>query len=363
MTATAAGARRDDRAGGAPRPQRSLSAADDLLGRSRQPSRARGACRRSDARQPPGTLLGHRTGIWNGQFAYAEQTLGRALDYAGRSGDQRQEAEILRQLGVRGRVRPDAPWRRRSHAAEEIVELAPENRLIEAYALPLHGRVSRRAARRSPAPATCRAPQRSTRRSGMRLAAQAGAALAFGDVELLAGDDVAAERDAPSRARGARRDGRARLSARASRRSSRGRSTARTASTRRRRWRERAGAGRSAADDVWTQDAARAERARRCSRARRRRREPSGSPARRSACSRTRMRSICAATALLALAEVLRPRRRGRTETLAAATQALGLFEPKGNVVSAERSARRARDRAASSGDVTVSEGRAGPPS
>jgi tetratricopeptide (TPR) repeat protein len=80
------------------------------------------------------TLIGLRKGIWLGRFEYAEKTLGRALEYAVRSGDRRQQAEILRNLAFA------AAWGPRSTPesiarCREIVELARGDRLIEAYAL------------------------------------------------------------------------------------------------------------------------------------------------------------------------------------------------------------------------------------
>jgi class 3 adenylate cyclase/tetratricopeptide (TPR) repeat protein len=80
------------------------------------------------------TLIGIRKGIWLGHFEYAEETLERALEYAHRSGDRRQQAEILRNLAFAAawgpRSGPDSIVRCR-----EIVDLGGGDRLIEAYAL------------------------------------------------------------------------------------------------------------------------------------------------------------------------------------------------------------------------------------
>jgi class 3 adenylate cyclase/tetratricopeptide (TPR) repeat protein len=46
------------------------------------------------------TLIGLTHGVWRGRFAEGQQALERALGHARRSGDRRQEAEILRHLGV-----------------------------------------------------------------------------------------------------------------------------------------------------------------------------------------------------------------------------------------------------------------------
>jgi tetratricopeptide (TPR) repeat protein len=303
------------------------------------------------------SLLGNRLGLWKGQFARGEEALGRALAYAVRSGDQRQEAEILGQLGFSALFGP-TPVEAAIELCRELLARGQENRLVEPA---LYRHLARLEARRASFPAA-RAYAEESRvlfeELGMRLAAQAGEALAFGDIELLAGDHLAAERIL--------RVGLDSLDAMGERgfRSSVAAYIARALYGQGRldeakELAERAEQG-SAADDIWTKTLAGGTRAKVLAhQGDDREAERLGRDA--AALIEGTDALDLRGTALLDLAEVHILAGRG-DEASASAEAALGLFERKGNVVSAEE-ARVVLARAASSGGVTVSKGRADPAS
>ena len=302
-------------------------------------------------------LLGNRLGLWKGQFARGEEALGRALAYAVRSGDQRQEAEILGQLGFSALFGP-TPVEAAIERCRELLARGQENRLVEPA---LYRHLARLEARRASF-AAARAYAEGSRvlfeELGMRLAAQAGEALAFGDIELLAGDHLAAERIL--------RVGLESLDAMGERgfRSSVAAYIARALYGQGRldeakELAERAEQG-SAEDDIWTKTLAGGTRAKVLAhQGDDREAERLGRKA--AALIEGTDALDLRGTALLDLAEVHILAGRG-DEASASAEAALGLFERKGNVVSAEE-ARAVLARAANSGGVTVSEGRAGPAS
>jgi class 3 adenylate cyclase/tetratricopeptide (TPR) repeat protein len=140
------------------------------------------------------TLIGLRKGIWLGRFAYAEETLGRALDYALRSGDLHQQAEILRNLAFA------AAWGPRSTPesiarCREIVDLTRGDRLIESYALRCIAVLEARLGNFDQARSDIARAREIFEDIGV--AGHIRVSLAFGmaEVELLAGNDRASEQE------------------------------------------------------------------------------------------------------------------------------------------------------------------------
>ena len=303
------------------------------------------------------SLVGRRQGLWKGQFARGEQALGRALEYALRTGDQRQEAEILGLLGFSALFGP-TPVEAAIDRCLEMLGRDRENRLVEP-SLYLH--LARLEARRASFDAARAYAERSRilyEELGMRLSAQAGTAMAFGDIELLAGDYVAAE--------GSLRVGLEALGAMGERgfRSTIAAYIARALYGQGRldeaEELARRAAQSSAADDIWSRTWAGGTRAKVLAR--------QGDDREAEQAAREAVALIegtdaleLRGGALLDLAEVLILAGRNR-EAQASAEAALGFFERKGNVVSAEE-AHTVRARAGHLGGVTVSEGRAGPAS
>ena len=138
------------------------------------------------------TLMGLRFGMWRGQLARGEEALERALDHARRAGDRRQEAEILGQLGFAALFGP-MPVADGIARCREVLERERDNRVVEPaisrYLAVLEARLGRFDEARTLAARTVELYDE----LGMRLFAQAASAMARGDIELLAGDFVAAE--------------------------------------------------------------------------------------------------------------------------------------------------------------------------
>jgi class 3 adenylate cyclase/tetratricopeptide (TPR) repeat protein len=302
-------------------------------------------------------LLGRRQGLWKGQFARGEEALGRALEYSLRTGDQRQEAEILGLLGFSALFGP-TPVEAAIDRCREMLGQDRTNRLVEP-ALYLH--LARLEARRASFDAARAYAERSRvlrDELGMRLVAQAGTAMAFGDIELLAGDYAAAERSlrVGLEALGAMGEQgfRSTVAAYIARALyGQGRLDEAEESARR-------AEQSSAADDIWSKTWAAGTRAKVLAR---RGNDREAERMAREAAARTASTDALdlRGGALLDLADVLILAGR-QHEARASAEAALGLFERKGNVVSAEE-ARRVLARAGSLGGVTASEGRAGPAS
>jgi class 3 adenylate cyclase/tetratricopeptide (TPR) repeat protein len=302
-------------------------------------------------------LLGRRQGLWKGQFARGEEALGRALAYALRSGDQRQEAEILGLLGFSALFGP-TPVEVAIDRCREMLGRDRANRLVEP-ALYLH--LARLEARRASFDAARAYAERSRvlrDELGMRLAAQAGTAMAFGDIELLARDYVAAERSlrVGLEALGAMGEQGFRSTVAAYiARALYGQGRLDEADELARRAEQS-----SAADDIWSKTWAGGTRAKVLAR---RGDDREAEQMAREAAARIEGTDALdlRGGALLDLADVLMLAGR-KHEARASAEAALGLFERKGNVVSAEE-ARRMLAQARNLGGVTVSEGRAGPAS
>jgi class 3 adenylate cyclase/tetratricopeptide (TPR) repeat protein len=302
-------------------------------------------------------LLGRRQGLWKGQFARGEEALGRALTYALRTGDQRQEAEILGLLGFSALFGP-TPVESAIDRCREMLGRDRANRLVEP-ALYLH--LARLEARRASFDAARAYAERSRvlrEELGMRLAAQAGTAMAFGDIELLAGDYAAAERSlrVGLEALGAMGEQGFRSTVAAYiARALYGQGLLDEADDLARRAEES-----SAADDIWSKTWAGGTRAKVLAR-----RGDDREAERMARDAAARIEGTDALDlrggAQLDLADVLVLAGR-KDEARASAEAALGLFERKGNLVSAEE-ARSVLARAEDLGSVRVSEGRAGPAS
>jgi class 3 adenylate cyclase/tetratricopeptide (TPR) repeat protein len=139
-------------------------------------------------------LLGLRFGLWKGRVAWGEQELELALGDAHRAGDRRQEASILSWLCFAAAHGP-TPVSEAVRRIREIGEAAHGDRLVEAgvarYLAPLEAR-----RRRFDEARLLVARARVTYEElGMELHARAANALAYGEIELLAGDYEAAERE------------------------------------------------------------------------------------------------------------------------------------------------------------------------
>jgi len=140
------------------------------------------------------TLMGLRSGLWKGRFARGEEALQKALMHARRAGDRRQEATILGQLSFAAAMGP-TPVSEAISRCQEILDEARGDRLVEAgvarYLAPLEAR-----RRRFDEARTLAARARATYEElGMELLGQAAGTHARGDIELLAGDYEAAERE------------------------------------------------------------------------------------------------------------------------------------------------------------------------
>jgi predicted ATPase/class 3 adenylate cyclase len=302
------------------------------------------------------TLIGLRLGLWKGQFARGEEALGRALEHAVRAGDRRQEAEILGQLGFSAWAGP-TPVLEAISRCREMLDREPGDRLIEPavcrYLAPLEARLGRFAEARDLA-ARARDLYEEL---GMRLFANAAGAMAYGDVELLAEDYVAAER--------ALRGGLEALEGMGER----GYSSSVAAFLARALY----GQGRldeaeeaalralesASSDDIFSQALARGTRAKVLA--------SRGAHAEAEQLAREAVALVeetdaldLRGGALLDLADVLALAGRSG-DAAACAEEARQLFERKGNVVSAER-ARLLLERAGGPG-ITTAEGRAGPAS
>jgi class 3 adenylate cyclase/tetratricopeptide (TPR) repeat protein len=139
-------------------------------------------------------VLGLRFGLWKGRVAWGGEQLELALGDARRAGDRRQEASILTWLCFAAAHGP-TPVSEAARRIGEIGEGAPGDRLVQAgvarYLAPLEAR-----RRRFDEARLLVARARATYEElGMELIARATGALVHGEIELLAGDYEAAERE------------------------------------------------------------------------------------------------------------------------------------------------------------------------
>jgi class 3 adenylate cyclase/tetratricopeptide (TPR) repeat protein len=297
------------------------------------------------------TLIGVRQGIWLGRFEYAEHALGRALDYAVRAGDRRQQAEILRNLALAATWGPRTV-RESIVRCREILALAAGDRLIEAYALRCIAVLEARLGDFDDARAEIGQARAIFDDIGVSGYVQISLAFAVAEIELLAGNEHVSERELREALETLDRIG------------ERGYRSSVAAFLAEALYRQDRLAEaeeiaihaveEAAPDDIWTQASARATRAKVLAR---------GGDAAAESLAREAVDILrqtdghdLRGEALLALAEVFELEGRP-ADALEAATAGLCLFEPEGNAVSADR-ARRFADRAASA--ITVAEGPAG---
>ena len=140
------------------------------------------------------TLIALRFGLWKGQVARGEESLNRALVHARRAGDRRQEATILGQLCFAAWAGP-TPVSEGIARCQAILAESGGDSLVGAsvarYLAPLEARQGRFAEARELADRA----RATYEEFGMPLLGQAATVLAYGDVEILAGDYEAAERE------------------------------------------------------------------------------------------------------------------------------------------------------------------------
>ncbi len=140
------------------------------------------------------TLIGLRFGLWKGRVARGEEALQRALVHARRAGDRRQEATILGQLCFAAWAGP-TPVPEAIELCESILAESGGDPLIGAsvarYLAPLEARRGRFDEARELA----NRARAMYEEFGLTLLGQAATALAHGDLEILAGDFEAAERE------------------------------------------------------------------------------------------------------------------------------------------------------------------------
>ena len=140
------------------------------------------------------TLIGLRFGMWKGRVARGEESLQRALVHARRAGDRRQEATILGQICFAAWVGP-TPVPDAIALCESVLAESGGDPLIGAsvarYLAPLEARLGRFTEAREFADRA----RAMYEEFGLTLLGQAATSLAYGDVEILAGDYEAAERE------------------------------------------------------------------------------------------------------------------------------------------------------------------------
>jgi tetratricopeptide (TPR) repeat protein len=148
------------------------------------------------------TLIGLSRGIWAGQFADGQRALERALTHARRSGDRRQQAEILRHLALVATwgpmAVPDAIERCRA-----ILDEADGDPFVEAGTLRYLAVLEARLGQFEQGRATAARARALFEELGVSGHLPISNTLALADIELLAGNDAEAEREL--------RDGLARL--------------------------------------------------------------------------------------------------------------------------------------------------------
>jgi class 3 adenylate cyclase/tetratricopeptide (TPR) repeat protein len=139
-------------------------------------------------------LIGLARHIWGCRFALGEEALERALGHARRAGDRRQEGEIRQHLWYAAWVGP-TPVPEAIRRCNEVLETTEHDRLIEAGAMrALAALVARRGEFADARNLLARASE-AYHELGMRLVAAAIGAFGYGDIEVLAGDYAAAERE------------------------------------------------------------------------------------------------------------------------------------------------------------------------
>ncbi len=140
------------------------------------------------------TLIGLRFGLWKGRFSRGEEALEKALDYAGRAGDRRQEAIILSWLCFAAAHGP-APVSAAIRRCQEIVAGSRGDRLVEAGVARYLALLEARRRHFDDARALAGQARAVYEELGMELLAWAASTLSYGEIGLLAGDYQASERE------------------------------------------------------------------------------------------------------------------------------------------------------------------------
>jgi class 3 adenylate cyclase/tetratricopeptide (TPR) repeat protein len=140
------------------------------------------------------TLLGQYRGIGLGRFAYAEEAYGKALEHVGKIGDGREKANVLRGLAVVYLFGPrpveDAMTRCRG-----LIDLAGGDPMVEASVLRSLGALEARLGNFDEGRALVRRARMLYEELGVGGMLPVSLAFALGDIELLAEDYPAAERE------------------------------------------------------------------------------------------------------------------------------------------------------------------------
>jgi tetratricopeptide (TPR) repeat protein len=140
------------------------------------------------------SLIGLSHGIWRGRFADGQEALDRALVHARSSADRRQEAEILRQLGV------IATWGPMSvpkgiERCRAILDAAGGDPFIEGGTLRFLAVLEARLGNFEEGRATAERARTLFEELGVSGHLRVSHALAIADIDLLAGDYADAERE------------------------------------------------------------------------------------------------------------------------------------------------------------------------
>ena len=137
------------------------------------------------------SLIGRRQGLWKGRFAQGEAALERALTYARRMGDRRQEALILGQLALSALSGP-TPVDQAIARCRRLVTETGGDRLVEANVARYLAVLEAMRGNFADARALVGEARVTYEDLGMRLMAQSAISLAYGAIGLLAADYRAA---------------------------------------------------------------------------------------------------------------------------------------------------------------------------
>jgi predicted ATPase/class 3 adenylate cyclase len=137
------------------------------------------------------SLIGRRQGLWKGRFAHGEAALERALTYAKRMGDRRQEALILGQLALSALSGP-TPVDEAVARCRRLVTEAGGDRLVEANVARYLAVLEAMRGNFSDAETLVGEARATYEDLGMHLMARSAISLAYGAIGLLAADYRAA---------------------------------------------------------------------------------------------------------------------------------------------------------------------------
>jgi predicted ATPase/class 3 adenylate cyclase len=137
------------------------------------------------------SMIGRRYGLWKGQFARGEAALERALTYARRTGDRRQEALILGQIAFSAWAGP-TPVIEAAARCRRLVTEAGGDQLVKADVSRFLAVLEAMRGDFGEARTLVGEARATYEELGMNLMAQAAISLAYGDIGLLAADYRAA---------------------------------------------------------------------------------------------------------------------------------------------------------------------------